>query len=278
MVELVKRHYMIIIVSIVSIVLICYVVMPHYNDEIELIVNSEDTPTRTSSVIGKSNLFINNLNSSSHMFKTELKTTETYGSNINPVPNTDNSGVNDEIISDKDLTCTDTSVKEVTIPVYICGEVKNPGVYEVNCENLINDIVNLAGGLTEEADPKAVNLASQISSNQMVIIPKIGEELSDIHSTTCISEQNTYENEIGEQGYSDKGTLYSESNVESNIININTADKELLMSLPGIGEVKANAIIEYRESVGRFYSTSDIKNVSGIGEKTFEKLAKLITI
>ena len=138
--------------------------------------------------------------------------------------------------------------------VYISGEVVNPGVYNVTEDTRLIDVLEMAGGATDEADLDSVNLASYVEDAQQINIPKIGE-------VDTLQSQNI-----------------SETNNNSKLININTATKEELMTLPAIGDVKADSIIEYRTSNGGFDSIDELKNVSGIGDKTFEGLQDLITI
>lgn len=137
--------------------------------------------------------------------------------------------------------------------VDISGAVNSPGVYEVDSETRLFELINLAGGLKSEADLDAINRAEFLTDGQKVVIP------------SKISESNT-----------DAGTTVS--NASSNgKININTADKTLLMEIPGVGEVIASRIIEYRKDT-RFRSIEDIKEVSGIGDATFEKMKDSITV
>ncbi len=142
------------------------------------------------------------------------------------------------------------------IKVYIVGAVRYPGVIEVEEGSRLIDVLELAGGATEEADLERVNLALRVQDEGMYKIPKIGEELS-------------------EQSPALLGAI---SKQEQQKININTADEATLDTLPGIGPSKAKRIIEYREQNGPFKSIEELKNVSGIGEKTFEQLKDLITV
>lgn len=142
----------------------------------------------------------------------------------------------------------------VTVPVYICGQVSNPGVYYVEADYIINEAIVLAGGFTLEADTESINLARQIKSNEKIYIPKQGEKI-------------------------DK-TAYSYENIgdTSQLVNINYATVEELDTLPSIGTTRAQQIIDYRSSNGTFLVIEDIKNVPGIGEKIFESLKDFITI
>lgn len=137
--------------------------------------------------------------------------------------------------------------------VYICGEVMEPGVYPLPPGSRIYELVEAAGGLTESAAPESVNLAQELTDGQMINIPAEGE-------------------------IQDASTVGTESGTDGDKININTASKELLMSLNGIGETKAESILSYREQNGPFDSLEDLMQVDGIGQGTFSKIKDKITI
>ena len=140
----------------------------------------------------------------------------------------------------------------------IVAEIKGdckPDVYTLNEGSIIRDLIEAAGGLTPEADISNINRAKELSNHELIIIKNINDEVS----------QEEVENEI-------------QSIEADGKININTADINKLKEIPGIGDVKANSIIIYRESNGNFKSIEDLKNVDGIGEKTFEKIKNNIKI
>ncbi len=139
------------------------------------------------------------------------------------------------------------------IMVHISGQVYNPGIVELEIGDRVIDAVKLAGGLKKDADIDKINLAKKLEDEEKVHIPKIGEELTSdiIHSND-----------------------FKEKSLKT---NINTCAKEELVSLPGIGDVIADRIIEYRKG-NTFKSIEDIKNVSGIGDKKFEGIKELITV
>ena len=147
----------------------------------------------------------------------------------------------------------------LNIPVYICGAVVKPGVYYVNSDIILDKAIQSAGGLTEEADPNSLNLARKVQSNEKIYIPKLGEKID--------KPVNSYENSKEEANVADTFR-----------VNINTSNETTLKTLPGIGETKAKAIVAYRENHGAFKRTEEIKNVSGIGDATYEKLKERITI
>lgn len=145
-------------------------------------------------------------------------------------------------------------VKNEKVVVYISGEVVNPQVVEMKDGDRLIDAVEKCGGMTENADKNAVNLALLLKDEDHYVIPKIGENLQLNTSSNNKSSQN------------------------NNLVNINTADKTTLISLPSIGEKTAEKIIQYRETNGNFKSIDDIKNINGIGEKKFEQIKDLITV
>lgn len=140
------------------------------------------------------------------------------------------------------------------IYVYICGAVKNPGVYELLPGSRVYQLVEAAGGMSEDADGQRVNLAEVVTDGQMVRIP------------SCTETEEQPEETVSD-GISADGK-----------VNINTASAEQLMTLNGIGQTKAEQIITYREENGAFPDTKAIMQVSGIGEGTYEKIKNSITV
>lgn len=140
------------------------------------------------------------------------------------------------------------------IMIHITGCINNPGVIEVNKGSRLKDVVDQCGGLKEEADINNINLAMKVEDEMKIHIPSIEEskQNNNIESSNIIENNN-------------------------NKVNLNNASKEELMTLPGIGESKSEKIIQYREG-NRFKSIEDIKNVDGIGEKTFESFKDLIDV
>lgn len=154
-----------------------------------------------------------------------------------------------------------SAVKEQSIMmVDVKGAVKNPGVYPVSEGERVVDVVAKAGGLTEDADDTKINLSQKVSDEMVIYVPRKDEEFGQV-------SVGIFANSTG--GSSSSG---------NNKVNINTASREELQKLPGIGPQKADAIIEYRKTQGPFQTIEDIMNVSGIGEKSFEKLQDLITV
>ncbi|WP_394879271.1 helix-hairpin-helix domain-containing protein [Clostridium perfringens] len=165
-----------------------------------------------------------------------------------------------------------TSLSEEKIIVEIKGEVKKPNVYELKNGSRIYELIEEAGGPTDEADLSNINRALYLSDGQCIVIKNINDvESEEANLNEFLNAEVT--NSIPTNSSGDKG----EKN-ESSVININTASKETLMTLNGIGESKAQAIIDYRDEIGGFKSVDDITNVSGIGEKTLEKIKDKISI
>lgn len=146
-----------------------------------------------------------------------------------------------------------------TIKVHIAGEINKEGVYEVNNGDRLDDLVKRAGGLTKDANSKEINLAMKLKDQMKTYIPSIYDFEDETSSTN------------------DNLLISDKPSTEIEKININKASKEELMTLPNIGEKRANAIIEYREN-SPFEKIEDIKNVTGIGEKFYQSLKDLITV
>ncbi len=168
--------------------------------------------------------------------------------------------------------------------VDIKGAVLNPSVYKVKENARVMDVITLAGGLIEEANTSVLNLSKKVT-DEMVIIIYTNEEIK-----TFVEKGNTKEEIIKyvekeckcpEPKLNGACINNNDDNEESNQItkvSINTASKEELMTLSGIGESKAKAIIDYRDINGLFSSVDDIKNVTGIGDSVFDKIKDYITI
>lgn len=157
--------------------------------------------------------------------------------------------------------------------VDIKGAVKYPGVYELTVNDRVIDAINQAGGYTKNADSSSINHAQKLQDEMVIYVPKKGEDVSE--KLQAIQNQpTTISSSTTTSSTSSSGT----SSSASAKVNINTANETELTTLSGIGPSKAKAIISYREENGPFKTIEDIKNVSGIGEKTFEKLKDSITV
>ncbi|MBO0428003.1 helix-hairpin-helix domain-containing protein [Vagococcus fluvialis] len=148
----------------------------------------------------------------------------------------------------------------VKMYVDIKGAVKLPGMYEVTSDMRVLNVIDMAGGLKETADDSQVNFSQRIEDQMVIYIPVEGEELSE--TVIAGTNSNTANISMDEEGK----------------VNLNQATKEELMTLSGVGEKKAEKIIEYREENGSFKTIEDLKNVNGFGEKSFESLEKYISI
>lgn len=152
------------------------------------------------------------------------------------------------------------------VMVDVKGAVKQPGVYKLPTESRVIDAITLAGGYLEVADARLINHAQKIVDEMVIYVPLKGELL----------EEQVMENLVTVPASGSNHSENSPSNEGK--VNINTADEATLMTLPGIGPSKAQAILIYRQENGQFKVVEDLKAVSGIGDKTFEKLVDLITV
>ncbi len=142
-----------------------------------------------------------------------------------------------------------------TLFVHVCGEVNAPGVYELEEGVRVAGAIEAAGGLTDQAAGDAVNQALTVEDGQQIYIPSLAEV-----SEGALSGSEAFARD------------------QDGRVNLNTADKELLMTLPGIGSVRADAIIAYRTQHGGFASEEEIMNISGIKESVYEQLKDRITV
>ena len=138
--------------------------------------------------------------------------------------------------------------------VYITGAINLPGVYSLSASSRVQELVDLAGGFTTDADKSGVNLAAVVMDGQKIVVPYIKSETPSNNIKTPATTQAAFP------------------------ININTASKEELDALPGIGSLKAEDIVKYREQKGLFNTIDDIQNVPGIGSGIFSKIKDLITV
>ena len=148
------------------------------------------------------------------------------------------------------------SPEQDLITVDVKGAVKSPGIYDLPVGSRVHDAVQKAGGLTEEADSKSLNLAQKISDEALVYVPTKGEEAASQQATS--------------------GTTPSSSKEKK--VNLNKASLEELKQVKGLGGKRAQDIIDHREANGKFKSVDELKKVSGIGAKTIEKLKDYVTV
>lgn len=148
------------------------------------------------------------------------------------------------------------SPEQDLITVDVKGAVKSPGIYDLPVGSRVHDAVQKAGGLTDEADSKSLNLAQKVSDEALVYVPTKGEEVA--------SQQTA------------SGTTPSTSKEKK--VNLNKASLEELKQVKGLGGKRAQDIIDHREANGKFKSVDELKKVSGIGTKTIEKLKDYVTV
>lgn len=154
-------------------------------------------------------------------------------------------------INNKDEKAEDKYDEKIFVDVK--GAVKHPGVFETTKDKRVKDLIEEAGGLLDDADTSTLNLSQKVKDQMVIYVLKHGEkpkQMSDVGS----SSSNT------------------------DVININTANKEQLMKISGVGKTKAEAIISYREKNGDFKKKEDITKVRGIGKSTFEKIKDKIEV
>lgn len=143
------------------------------------------------------------------------------------------------------------------IIIDVKGAVRHPGVYMMQDGDRLIDAINVAGGYLPDADSRMLNHAMKLSDEFVVYVPVEGEEVPE-NGTALTSGPSSPSND--------------------GIININTSDESLLMTIPGIGPAKAAAIIAYRDEHGPFSATAELMKISGIGQKTYDKLESLIKV
>ena len=155
---------------------------------------------------------------------------------------------------------TSTTTMKGTVAIDIKGAVKMPGVYELKADDRVNEALKAAGGPLPNADLCQVNLAKQLTDQQMIYIPLQGE-------TPVISSATEPSAANNEHGSDDSAK-----------VNINTATKEQLCQITGIGDKKADLILQYRQEHGQFKSVDELKEINGFGEKTVAKLKDHLSI
>ena len=158
----------------------------------------------------------------------------------------------------KEISQAETEDQLVTVDVK--GAVKKPGVYQLQSNSRVHDALEKAGGLTDEADLKSINQAQKLSDEAVVYVAKVGENAVDVTTSAPTSATS------------------GAGQAKSALVNLNTATEADFQTISGIGQKRAQDIIAYREANGRFKSVDELKNVSGIGAKTLEKLKEYVTV
>lgn len=190
--------------------------------------------------------------------------------------------VEDNLVANNEIITKEVNevAKQEEVKLYfdIKGSVKKPGVYEFTQGDRIIDAINKAGGLTKNATTNNLNLSKKLT-NEMVIYVFNKNELTTTKALEPVSNASKCKCETIEvNNCVDKNTTNESTNNETSKININTDNKERLMTISGIGSSKADAIIEYRTKNGNFKTTEDIMNVSGISKTIYDKIKDTITV
>ena len=159
---------------------------------------------------------------------------------------------------------TKSTIEEAkTITCDISGEVKSPGVYTLDAGSRLNDLITMAGGLTEEANIDVINRAAELTDGIKIFIPNIND--------------NQYSSSVMTESYN-MTVANNKSGPDNGKISINNASLEELQKIPGVGPVTAQKIVEYRENAGGFSSVDELLNISGIGEKTYKKIQDYVIL
>ena len=161
--------------------------------------------------------------------------------------------------SSKEKVQTNSSKEEKTATVDVKGAVKQPGVYELRSNSRVHDAIYKAGGMTADANSQSVNLAQKLTDEAVIYVAKEGEDVPAL-------------------GSSESPVTSSAPAEKTGKVRLNRATESELQTVSGIGQKRAQDIIAYREANGPFRSVDDLKNVSGIGEKTLEKLRDAFTV
>ncbi|GAB2026494.1 helix-hairpin-helix domain-containing protein [Lactovum odontotermitis] len=151
------------------------------------------------------------------------------------------------------------------IVVDVKGAVRKPSIYTVEADLRVNDIIQMAGGFTDNAEQKSINLAAKISDAQVIYVPTTDEKAAPAAAAASTTAASPSDSTSANEGNSAK-------------VNINTADLTQLQTLSGVGQKKAQDIIDYRTQNGPFKSADELGNVSGFGPKSLEKLKESITV
>lgn len=170
------------------------------------------------------------------------------------IGDTDSSTIQDESIAEDAEKENYEQEENSKVTVFVSGEVLNQRVVELEKGKRLIDAVEICGGLTEKADLNAVNLALVLEEEGHYIIPAIGD--TNVVNATNLNQMNS----------------------SSNLVNINSADIELLKTLPGVGDVLGQRILDKREELGKFTSIDQLNDVSGIGDKKFSDIKDKVTI
>ena len=180
-------------------------------------------------------------------------------------------------ISEENETKEETVDITKKIMVYITGEVKNPGIYELEENSRIKDVIEKAGGLKETADITDINLATILQDEDKITIPTKDKKMEEKQNTERIQSNKQSKTTEKSQNTTSISTNTTGKN-QNTKVNINTATQTELETLPGIGPSTASKIVSYRKENGKFKSIEEIKKVNGIGESKYKKIKELIKV
>lgn len=208
-----------------------------------------------------------------HIFFQEFNFLDDKSNNI--VLNEDNKDTSDNA----DNKSKEEILEEPKYYIDIKGAVKKPGVYQISANSIVNDGIKLAGGLLKNADTTTINLSKKISAEMVIYVPKKDEVVKTTTNITVTKNQEI----PNDASISDNNKPASKDNSSTQtpnktLVNINTATIQELTTLSGVGEAKAQDIIDYRTLNGNFKTIEDIKNVSGIGETLYAKIKDYIIV
>lgn len=193
-------------------------------------------------------------------------------------------GISSDKESDAEAGPMDEEVQESLLTVHVCGAVRREGVYSLPAGSRIRDAVDAAGGFSGDADRSCLNLAMKIEDAWQIRVPTKEEaealRLEQGRSGSGTAVPGAAPGLSGTSGLQGAGTANDDAGTgnQEEKINLNTASKEQLMKIPGVGEAKAQRIIEYREQNGRFEAIEDLMKVPGIKDASFQKMKDYITV
>ena len=171
--------------------------------------------------------------------------------------------ISDEVTVLNEAELSEIPQEEIPAEIFVdvCGAVANPGVYEMDADSRVFQVIEAAGGFLPEAASASVNQAQPVSDGQQIYVPT-QEEVEEGTMPAAIQQTETA----------------GDSDTAGGVVNINTADADTLKSLSGIGDAKAQAILAYREEYGTFSTIEEIMQVPGIKESTFSAIKDKITV
>lgn len=218
------------------------------------------------------------------VIKCRLLNNNKYQEKLDVIVENDNSLEVEDGSSDDEITDVFVDLK---------GEVVNPGVYMISSDKKIIDVINMAGGLTDNADTSLINLAKSVKDEMVVIIYSKNDVINAKYKNDNKIKSDSIKEDIllgvvndaclntkSDNNKKDTSDVKdtNDNDISNGKVNINTASISDFQKLSGIGEGRAKAIVEYREEHGSFRSIEDIKNVSGIGDSLYEKIKDYITV